>query len=292
MEFAKLAVIFDFDDTLLPDSTTQLLKAHGIEPDHFWLTDAKALIESGYDPALAFLKLMLDEMSPTGRLKGLTNQDLRAFGKTLDDKFYPGLPELFEDLRATVQGYPAMGIEFFIISGGLREIIEGTEFFYKNRFTAAYGCELAGDTNGGPLKHIKRCITFTEKTRYLFEISKGLAQADTARNPHLVNDVIDDRPIPISNMIYVGDGLTDIPCFSVVKKGHGAPFGVFHPGEKKDSARQALMKLLIPGRTVGCNTPGYRSTDALGALLRASVAARCAAIALERDYVRRFSSAA
>ena len=81
---------------------------------------------------------------------------------------------------------------------------------------------------------IKRCVTFTEKTRFLFEINKGISPSAAAAQPHLVNQLIreEDRPIPFANMIYVGDGLTDIPCFSLIEKGGGVAFWRL-PGGKR-----------------------------------------------------------
>lgn len=276
-----LAVIFDFDDTLVPDSTTALLKAHSINTDSFWRTDAKALVTAGYDPPLAYLKLILGYVGPGLPLKGLTNAKLRAFGATLDKTLYPGIPGIFKDLRKIVRQHQGIDIRFYIISGGLEEIIRGSRILNEH-VDGIYGCQLAGDDEDGVLRYVKRCVTFTEKTRYIFEINKGLAQAKTQANPYLVNNSIEKRPIPLKNMIYVGDGLTDIPCFSVVQKlGGGKGFGVFKPQED-GSAKRALLEFLAPKRVVSMHAARYRKTDELGSLLRAAVATRCTDITVER----------
>src|SRR5947207_2162139 len=79
------------------------------------------------------------------------------------------------------------------------------------------------------LATIKRAVTFTEKTRFLFEIQKGITPQQTAKDPYLVNKDVPatDRRVPFSNMIYVGDGLTDIPCFSLIGHNRGRAFAVF-----------------------------------------------------------------
>lgn len=215
---ATLALVFDFDDTLVPDSTTSLLKEYAINIRKFWGEDVKALVNSGFDPPHAYLKLILDKIGPSKPLGELTNKDLRKFGEKVNRQFFPGVPSLFRDLRSTVAKFPDIQIEFYVISGGLQEIIEGCQLIRKN-FSGVYGCHLAGDTEHGPLKYIKRCITFTEKTRFLFEINKGLKSNLTQKNPYLVNQDVpqNKRRIPFNNMIYVGDGLTDIPCFSLLK---------------------------------------------------------------------------
>lgn len=279
---AVLAVIFDFDDTLVPDSTTKLLTTHGIDPEKFWRTDAQKLVADGYDPPLAYLKLLLQMVGPGKPLADLTVDGLRTFGSTLDGDFYPGLPDLFGELQKTVHDYRDIAIEFYIVSGGLEAAIEGSKIV-KDHFSGWYGCLLADDEATGRIGHIRRCITFTEKTRYLFEINKGIAKNDSAGNPYLVNKDLaaPDRRIPFRNMIYVGDGLTDIPCFSLVKKEHGVAFGVFQPGEES-SAKKAFLEFLMPARVVGVHAPRYRADDELGALLRAAVAARCSQIVVER----------
>src|SRR5690348_7330557 len=96
-----LAVIFDFDGTLVPDSTTKLLAEHKIDTDQFWGQEAKALVDEGFDPTLAYLELILDRIGPGKPLGDLTSAKLRDFGAGLDKDFYPGLATLFKDLRAT-----------------------------------------------------------------------------------------------------------------------------------------------------------------------------------------------
>ncbi len=283
-----VALIFDFDDTLAPDSTSKLLRAHGIETYPFWQNDVKRLVESGYDQPTAYLKLILDNIGPEKPLGELTNARLREFGASLDGDFYPGLPDFFDDVRNEVEAnYRNIQIEFYIISGGLYQIIKGSKTIQKY-FKAVYGCHLAGDTDDGVLKYVKRSITFTEKTRYIFEIHKGLNPRDTWRDPVLVNKFLrpEDRRIPLSNMIYVGDGLTDIPCFSLLKTFGGMRFGVFNPADEKKT-KEALDEFLRTDRVISMHAPNYQKGVDLGAILRAAVANRCTAIQLEREQPRR-----
>ena len=149
---------------------------------------------------------------------------------------------------------------------------------------------LAGDTEDGQIKYIQRCVTFTEKTRYLFEINKGLAPAKTQSNPYLVNeDVAQEKlRVPFSNIIFVGDGLTDIPCFSLVKHFGGTPIGVFDPRTDL-AAKRALLEFLKPERVISIHAPKYRKTDDLGAIIRAAVAVRCGKIELERKQAEALS---
>ena len=239
MGVSLIGVVFDFDDTLVPDSTTKLLQSYRIDAKKFW-EDAKRLVLEGYDPAQAFLKLFLDNVGVGKPLGEITNQNLYEFGATLNPDFFPGIPGLFDDLRTEVSKYRDIQIEFYIISGGLQPIIEGTRLVRDKYVNSVYACRLAGDSPDEVLRYVQRCVTFTEKTRYLFEINKGLSPEHTLRKPHLVNKAVPlrERRIPFRNMMYIGDGLTDIPCFSLVRKGArgakgGIAFGVFDR-ERKD----------------------------------------------------------
>ena len=277
---AVMAVIFDFDDTLLPDSTSALLGEYGIDPARFWGEDAQRLVEQGFDPPLAYLNLLLDEVRPGGRLEGLTNDRLREFGATLDSTWFEGLPQLFDDIRDLVSQQRDVTVEFYIISGGLDAIIGGSNIV-EQYFSGYYACQLGEDPATGVVRYIKRCVTFTEKTRFIFEINKGVLQEASRTQPHLVNQAMDDeaRPIPLRDMIYVGDGMTDIPCFSLIRKNGGTTFGVLKRG--KESARQAFREFLRTDRVISVHSPDYREDADLGAILRAAVSATATRIGLD-----------
>lgn len=276
-----IAVVFDFDDTLAPDTTTRLLQSHDIDTEDFWKNKVPPLVASGFDPAFAWLKLMLEEIGEGKRLGPLTNSDLREFGATVDGTYYPGLPQLFPDLRAVVAEERDISIEFYIISGGLRQLLLGSSVVQEH-FDGVYGCELA-EGDDGVLRHIMRCVTFTEKTRYLYEINKGIRVSDSFKNPLLVNEAVsqEERRVQFPDMIYVGDGLTDIPCFSMIDAYKGTTFGVFD-ASLQSKAKTAFLKLLQPKRVISIHAPKYGPDDDLGALLRAAVEQKVAAITVRR----------
>jgi phosphoserine phosphatase len=268
---ATIAVVFDFDDTLAPDTTTALLRDAGVDTDTFWRETVKSLVEEGYDPAVAWLDQVLKYARPGGPLEGLSDEVLAHRGRDLDDQFYEGLPEMFDDLRSRVAEVRDASVEFYIISGGLKELLQGSEVVNRN-FEAVYASQLGASTDTGVYDRIKRVVTFTEKTRYLFEIHKGILPVDSQKNPFLVNQDVhpDARRIPFRNIVYVGDGLTDIPCFSLVQKAGGTAFGVFDP-RREESAKRAFLEFMQPHRVTGMHSPDYRADADLGALLRMAV---------------------
>ena len=275
-----IALVFDYDDTLVPDTTSMLLEDRGLNVRKFWTEDVANLVREGYDPAVAWLQLLLEQIGPGKPLREITNADLTEFGSRLDGLFYQGLPEMFDDLREKAAQFRDLQVEFYIISGGLRELLTGSEIV-RRHFSGVYASQL-GEDEFGRLTRLKRVVTFTEKTRYLFEINKGLVPEQAEQNPYLVNREVPepDRRIPFKNIFYVGDGLTDIPCFSLVRKSGGTAFGVFDP-TREDSAKKAFIEMLKPARVITMNSPRYGPEDDLGALLRAGVTARATQIRLE-----------
>lgn len=269
-----IAIIFDFDDTLVPDSTTTLLASRGIDTRKFWKQDASDLVKKGWDPVNAFLKLFLDLTLPDQPLANFTNKDLREFGSTLE--LYPGLPEFFTNLKSWFEDkFPDLdiGIEYFVISGGFEEIIRGCESISQH-LKAYWGCRLEPEKRNGPVKYIKRSISFTEKTRYLFEINKGLRKNATDKNPFLVNKEVTTRAIPFKNMIYIGDGYTDIPCLSLVKHYGGGVYGIMHQekiAKIRADKRRAFQDFLESDRTFGDYYPIYDMDNQLAGKIKVTL---------------------
>ncbi|MFL6212036.1 MAG: hypothetical protein ACJ74W_24525 [Pyrinomonadaceae bacterium] len=265
-----IAIIFDFDDTLTDDSTTKLLEAHGIDAVDFWQNQNKKQVDAGWNPTLSYLKLLLDNVGKGKPLGQLSNKKLHEFGESLT--FYDGIPEIFPDLENIVREHKVSNpsIEFYIVSGGLEEIIRGSKI--ASYFGGIWGCKFAEER--GAIKYIMRSISFTEKTKFLFEINKGINLVQ--REPYAVNRYVApaDRRIPFENMIYLGDGLTDVPCFSLLNMFRGKAFGIFDP-RKQGSPKKGWEQLVVPRRVNTLNSPHYGEHDDLGALLRTAVKEIC-----------------
>lgn len=172
-----------------------------------------------------------------------------------------------------------MSVEFYIILGGLQAIIEGCPTVQKY-VAGVYACQLAEAGDTGTLAEVRRCVTFTEKTRFLFEINKGISPVEAQTKPHLVNMKVndDERQVPLKNMIYLGDGLTDIPCFSLIERNGGTAFAVFKRGT--ESAKQAFQQFLATHRVSSMHSPDFRPDADLGAILRAAVVTKASEMQL------------
>jgi phosphoserine phosphatase len=274
----EIALVLDFDDTITHDSTSAFLDARGVDVDAFWSDTVARRLRDGWDPAIAWLDAFIGLAADGGPLAGVTESDLAAFGVTI--RLHPGVDTLLGDLKRLCDAHTASPtLRSYIVSGGLESIINASPG--ANLVDGVRGCRLRFDDDGRPIG-IRNAIDFTSKTRCLFEINKGIF--DRARdNPLLVNESMphDRRPIPFENMIYIGDGLTDIPSFSLVRGRGGVAIGILDE-EPQRSAREKWLNLASAGRTDLLLAPRYAPDQPLGAMLRAVVEAICNRMDQER----------
>lgn len=258
----RLAVIFDFDETLTDDSTTELLRFCGIDVNKFWTARLPRLLDQGFDPTEAYLMLMVRELKEKGMLGKLRPGRLREFGRTLT--FHRGVPAFFSELRELVAG--RMQVQFFVISGGLQEIIAGSSI--ANELDDYWGCTLHWD-NTVQVPFPKNLISFTEKTKHLFQINKGLIGAKYKNKPYEVNEYMPEkaRHIPFDNMIYVGDGLTDVPCFSILDHNDGHPICVYNKSRGRREGIQRAIRATRHRGVAGPYSADYREGSGLREIL-------------------------
>ncbi|HVZ65552.1 MAG TPA: HAD family hydrolase [Lacunisphaera sp.] len=247
-----IACVWDFDKTLIPEyMQAPLFRRFGVDESTFW-TETNALVENyrkrGYAiaPEIAYLNHLLTYVL-AGRMAGLNNQVLRECGA--DIKFYPGLPAFLETSRNWVRAKPEyakhdLQLEHYVVSTGLAEMVRGSAI--AAYLDGVWGCEFIENPlppgflaqkelpieAAAEIAQIGMMIDNTTKTRAIFEINKG-----TNKNPAIdVNAKVapEDRRIPLQNMIYIADGPSDIPSFSVVKKGGGKTYAVYNPAVRAE----------------------------------------------------------
>ena len=145
-----------------------------------------------------------------------------------DIEFYPGVVDWFKRINDYGKSL-GIRVEHFIISSGLKEIIEGSSI--AKEFKEIYACEFLYDVNGVAIWP-KLVVNYTTKTQFLFRINKGVLDIsnDNDLNKYVTND---DRDIPFRNMIYIADGITDIPCMKLVKSNGGKSIAVYTDKSKE-----------------------------------------------------------
>jgi len=228
-----IAIVYDYDQTLSPNYMQDevLFPTFGIDAKRFWKHCGELVKVHGYDNELAYMKALLDYLE----IDRPTTARLQELGANL--KFFPGLPDMFEEFGRGLltPQHEAHGIrvEHYIISSGLKALIDGSAVAKHVR--AIFGCEFAEDREGR-ISFPRRVISHTQKTQYLFRINKGLLDMAQDVNDHMDPEI---RPIPFPNMIYIGDGPTDVPCFTVMRKNRGEAIAVYNPD---DPARAGFKK--------------------------------------------------
>ncbi|HEY5753165.1 MAG TPA: HAD family hydrolase [Chthoniobacterales bacterium] len=272
-----IAIVYDYDQTLSPNYMQDdvLFPRFGISPSKFWAHCDALVRDQGFDNELAYMKALLDYLG----MDRPTNADLLEMGKGL--RFYKGLPEMFEEFKtgliSTEQEALGIHVEHYVVSSGLKMLIDGSRL--QPYLRAVFGCEFAEDEHGR-ITFPKRVISHTQKTQYLFRINKGLLDMSEDVNDHMPADL---RPVPFTNMIYVGDGPTDVPCFTIMKRYGGHAIAVYNPDDATRASFKKCYLLATHADRVKHMAPSdYRSGSHLRLLLEEMVREIATRIATER----------
>lgn len=220
-----IALVYDFDGTLSPRPMQEysFLPQLGIKASDFWAECTRIARTENADPLITYMHLMYKKAKEKGIR--VDRKDLVAQGAAVE--LYPGVTAWFDEIDAYVReraGVEGVVVKHYLVSSGLTEIIEGTLIYPK--FANVFASEYWFDAYDLPFP--KRVITDTGKTQYLFRINKGLEDQFASINTHMPEAA---RPIPFSNMIYFGDGETDVPSMALLKKNGGHAIAVHGPLE-------------------------------------------------------------
>ena len=258
---AIAALIYDFDGTLSPGNMQEFgfIQAVGKTAREFWTMSDE--IAKGQDASnvLSYMKLMFDEARRSGIR--LERDRFRSFGK--DIKLFEGVEQWFSLVNAYGKSI-GVTVEHYINSSGLKEIIEGSPIApeFKHIFAGSFIYDENGEAVWPGI-----AVDYTAKTQFIFKISKGIF---SARDNKRVNaSMAEDRKrIPFTNMIYLGDGDTDVPCMKIVGMFGGHSIAVYNPDNphKKATAgklrRQGRVSFALPA-VYTADSPAFRVVKAI-----------------------------
>ena len=247
-EKKTIALVYDFDGTLSPKPMQEytFLPKIGEDPKAFWAEANSLAKQHGADPLITYMHLMYRKAKAKG--VRIDREELVALGR--DVELFPGVEGWFDAIEEYVRiraESQNVALRHYLVSSGLTEIIEGTKI--RSRFHNVFASEYWFDAYDLP--YPKRVITDTGKTQYLFRINKGVENLGESINEHMPETT---RPIPFSNMIYFGDGDTDVPSMAVTRKNGGYAIAV-HPAGKN---RGKCVELFKAGRCDFFATADYR----------------------------------
>ena len=217
----RMAICYDFDRTLSPDDMQSFtfIPSVGMQPETFF-AESNAMARANHmDRNLAWMKKMIDEATRAGQ--SIQRSAFQALGR--DVSLFPGVDTWFARVNAYATSH-GMQMEHYVISSGLKEIVEGSAI--AGELTRIYASTFLYAEDGSAIWPAQ-VVNYTNKTQFIFRIAKGALD----ENDDSVNRTMDanDRYVPYQNMVYIGDSETDIPSMRVVKSKGGFAVGVYDP---------------------------------------------------------------
>ncbi|HFD88002.1 MAG TPA: haloacid dehalogenase-like hydrolase [Gammaproteobacteria bacterium] len=258
-KYAPLAVAYDFDGTLSPRNMQEFdfVPKIGMSSKKFWKEVSALAKEHNADNILMYMKHMLDKAREAK--VPVRRADIQCYGKSVE--LFPGVTDWFDRIDEYGRKH-GVNVQHYIISSGIREMIEGTSIAKK--FAAIYASSFVYDHNG-VAQWPALAINYTTKTQYLFRINKGVKEVyDNSR----INDYVPkhERPVPFENMVFIGDGDTDIPCFRLVKEQGGHAIAVYKP--KTRGAKGKAEKLIRDGRVNFMAAANYEDNNEVDRIVK------------------------
>lgn len=269
-----LAICYDFDKTLSPDDMQAqgYIQSVGYDTEQFWLESNSMATVNDMDSNLAYMYKMVQESEGNFVFNKTT---LAEYGAKV--KLFNGVEEWFERIRQYGKEHNVI-IEHYIISSGLKEMIEGTQIAKKGVFEKIYASSFYYNERG-VAKWPAQVVNYTSKTQFLFRIEKGVLDI----NDPGVNDYFspEEMRVPFRNIVYIGDSDTDIPCMKLVNSYGGHSIGVYNP-ETKDKTK--VFKMIKDKRIKYFVPADYSEGKELDILVKSIIDKTVAYEALENKY--------
>ncbi len=254
-----IAIMYDFDKTLSTKDMQDFafIPSLGMKSSEFWQEANDFGREQKMDGILAYMYTSVRQCRLHG--KPLKRKELMAHGQSVE--FFPGVEGWFDRINeyGNSQG---VQIEHYIISSGMKEIIEGTDIAKK--FKEIFACEFYYDEEGNAAWP-KTAVNYTNKTQFVYRINKGVL--DVSNDVDLNRSMPDDsKRVPFSNMIYIGDGLSDVPCMKMMQSYGGQSIAVYPTGD-----RHKVEELLIKDRVNFIFPADYREAGELDSAMKSII---------------------
>ena len=270
-KYIEIAIAYDFDGTLANGNMQehQFLPDIGMKPKKFWAEVKHITKEHQADEVLVYMNLMLRKAAEAD--VPVRREDFKARGKAI--QLFEGVEEWFDRITSYGKGQ-GVRVQHYLVSSGNAEIFAGTPI--ASKFAQVYASKFMFDHNGAAAWPAL-AVNYTTKTQYLFRINKSAF--DLSDNSK-VNQFVEkhDRPVPFENMVFIGDGSTDIPCFRLVKEQGGLSVAVFKP--HTEGARSKAANYIKESR-VHCVVPAnYTDGSELDRIIKANISAIAARSAL------------
>ena len=231
-----LAICYDFDKTLSPDDMQAqgFIQSLGYEVPAFWQEVNEFAVAHEMDSNLAYMLKMVEKAQE--QHQEFSRQTLAAYGAEV--RLFEGVEDWFERIRAYGAEQGVL-VEHYIISSGLKEMIEGTQIARNGAFEKIYASSFYFDSTGKAVWPAQ-VINYTSKTQFLFRIEKGVLDFnDNGVNEYFSPDHI---RVPFRNMVYIGDSDTDIPCMKLVNTYGGHSVGVYDPTTRDKCKVQKMLR--------------------------------------------------
>ena len=276
-----LAICYDFDKTLSPDDMQAqgYIQSVGYDVQKFWDESNDLAKANDLDNNLAYMWKMVQESE--GRMV-FNKEKLAEYGARV--KLFDGVEDWFERIRAYGKTRNVI-VEHYIISSGLKEMIEGTKMARAGAFEKIYASSFYFNDRG-VAKWPAQVINYTSKTQFLFRIEKGVLDInDPGVNAYFSPEEI---RVPFRNMVYIGDSDTDIPCMKLVNTYGGHSIGVYDPATQN---KKKVYKMMHDKRIRYYAPADYTERSELDLLVKAIIDKTAANEILEDRHFRNIAEA-
>jgi hypothetical protein len=270
-----IALVYDFDGTLSPQPMQEytVLPKIGVEPAEFWAMVNREARETESDPMLVYMRHIIEALE---RVRvDVKREDFAAMARAIE--YFPGVSTWFTRMNNYVKrrSRGQVKLQHYLISAGQREILDGVSI--RKHFKRIYASEYHFNHHG-VATFPKLLVTDTLKTQFLFRINKGRELITESINEHMPEA---ERAIPFQNMIYLGDGMTDVPSMALTKKSGGHSVAVYDPAGAR--GRATCKKLLDAGRVDFIAEADFRNASKLSRRVELLLDAIIADVAYRRE---------